>query len=62
MGLVLYDIMVYSLANLPYQPSSSSNRAYGSVWVTVNGEPKNVTDMLLSEGWAEVKQTGKQNE
>lgn len=35
---------------------------YGQAWATVDGQVQNVTEIMLSEGLAEVRQTGKQNE
>lgn len=40
----------------------TSGREYGSVWLSVSGEPQNVTDMLVSEGLVEVRQTGRPSE
>ena len=40
------------------QNKLSSGWEYGSIWVNVGGEPKNVTDMLVSDGLVEVRQAG----
>lgn len=40
------------------QHTPSSGWEYGTIWVNVGGEPKNVTDMLVSEGLVEVRQAG----
>ena len=36
----------------------ASGREYGMIWITVDGQPKNVTHMLVCEGLVEVRQAG----
>lgn len=42
--------------------TTNTKREYGVVRVNMNGEDVSVTDLLLSEGLAEVRQTGRENE
>ena len=40
----------------------ASGREYGTIWTKVNGEEKSVNELVVSEGWAEVRQGGKSSE
>ena len=39
-----------------------SGREYGTVWTKVNGEEKSVNELVVSEGWADVRQGGRASE
>ncbi len=42
--------------------TTNTKREYGTMTVNVDGEDQSVIDLLLSEGLAEVRQTGRESE
>ena len=40
----------------------ASGREYGTVWLKIDGEPVNVNNKVVMEGWAEVRSGGKSSE
>ncbi len=42
--------------------TTNTKREYGTASITIDGESQSIIDLLLSEGLAEVRQTGRENE
>ena len=58
----LRKLLVGKEVTFVVEHTTNTKREYGIVRVNVNGEDVSVTDMLLTEGLVEVRQTGRENE
>ncbi len=58
----LRNLLVGKEVSFVVEYTTNTKREYGTVSITVDGENKSVIDLLLSEGLAEVRQTGRESE